>query len=166
MSKPPKNIYHYCSIPSFYNIIQSKTLFLSNTNYLNDSLESKWLKQITKKLNKGKGFNFNSISNSIVENLWSRYDNGIYVACFSEHKDLLSQWRGYADNAHGVAIGFKNIFTHERLEENGYNFFLSKIIYNEQEQLKKVKDIQDKFIFDLESIPRHEFSVGYERLKR
>lgn len=30
----------------------------------------------------------------------------LYAACFSEEKDLLSQWRGYANNGAGVAIGF------------------------------------------------------------
>ena len=29
-----------------------------------------------------------------------------YVVCFSKEKDLLSQWRGYADNGKGCAIGF------------------------------------------------------------
>lgn len=28
------------------------------------------------------------------------------VACFSERKDCLSQWRGYADDGKGMAIGF------------------------------------------------------------
>jgi len=29
-----------------------------------------------------------------------------YIACFSEKGDLLSQWRAYADDGEGVAIGF------------------------------------------------------------
>lgn len=29
-----------------------------------------------------------------------------YVACFSERKDCLSQWRGYADDRQGISIGF------------------------------------------------------------
>ncbi|MCP4289683.1 MAG: DUF2971 domain-containing protein, partial [Gammaproteobacteria bacterium] len=33
--------------------------------------------------------------------------------CLSECSDLLSQWRGYADNANGVCIGF----SHDRLRE-------------------------------------------------
>jgi hypothetical protein len=30
----------------------------------------------------------------------------MYIACFSKCGDDLGQWRGYADNGHGVAIGF------------------------------------------------------------
>ena len=29
-----------------------------------------------------------------------------YVTCFSYQNDLLSQWRGYADDGRGAAIGF------------------------------------------------------------
>ncbi len=29
-----------------------------------------------------------------------------FISCFSKKKDLLSQWRGYGDNAKGVSIGF------------------------------------------------------------
>ena len=38
--------------------------------------------------------------------------NPCYAICFSSNPDLLSQWRGYADNGAGVAIGFhKEYFT-------------------------------------------------------
>lgn len=35
------------------------------------------------------------------------YDEPLYTACFSGNGDLLSQWRGYAGDGTGIAIGFK-----------------------------------------------------------
>lgn len=36
-------------------------------------------------------------------------DIGIYVASFASHGDLLEQWRAYADDAAGYAIGFNSL---------------------------------------------------------
>ncbi len=46
------------------------------------------------------------ISRDVIENERSRYINKVWGICFSEKGDLLSQWRGYADNASGISIGF------------------------------------------------------------
>lgn len=37
--------------------------------------------------------------------------------CFSSEKDLLSQWRGYADDARGVAIGFSKAWLEKLIEK-------------------------------------------------
>ena len=42
----------------------------------------------------------------IVDEYVSRVDFP-YVACFSRDEDMLSQWRAYADNGKGIAIGIK-----------------------------------------------------------
>lgn len=36
-----------------------------------------------------------------------KFEVPLYTICFSGHSDLLSQWRGYAKDGTGVAIGFK-----------------------------------------------------------
>jgi hypothetical protein len=38
--------------------------------------------------------------------MFNDYSLDFYVTCFSEYGDLLSQWRGYANDGNGVAIGF------------------------------------------------------------
>ena len=43
-------IYHYCSVESFFNIITSKVLWLSDIEYMNDRLEGQWSNEIFKNL--------------------------------------------------------------------------------------------------------------------
>ena len=52
----------------------------------------------------------------MIEHVKGYKDLMAYIACFSESDDYLAQWRGYADNGRGVAIGF-DVETIERLIE-------------------------------------------------
>ena len=51
-----------------------------------------------------------------------------YVCCFSEEKDLLSQWRGYGSDGNGIAIGF-NAQLLRKLDINGSRYKFIKVIY-------------------------------------
>lgn len=101
-------IYHYCSPYTFQQIIERKKLWLSSTSNMNDFSEEKWFLDI-------------------IYNVLERYENELerpwcdvvrkglednfrpsYITCFSKSKDLLSQWRAYAENGLGVAIGFES----------------------------------------------------------
>lgn len=71
----------------------------------------------------------------------------ICVACFCKNGDLLSQWRGYAAQGYGYALGFKTAMLRERIAASG--FILGKCIYD--------PELQDKIINEaLEYILRSE----------
>jgi hypothetical protein len=55
-----------------------------------------------------------------------------FVACFSEAGDLLSQWRGYANDAQGISIGFYKPIL-QTFDTGGYNYHFKKVIYKERE---------------------------------
>lgn len=126
--------YYYCSINTFLNIIKNREIYLSDPLKMNDSSEIKWY---LNKLNEEQKIRPDSIFNAmkkrsglkfsfeeLKDTLESYGQNSIYISCFSEEPDLLSQWRAYADDGRGVAIGF----ILEDLAEYD-NFFLEKIIY-------------------------------------
>lgn len=129
--------YYYCSINTFLNIIKNREIYLSDPLKMNDSSEIKWY---LNKLNEEQKIRPDSIFNAmkkrsglefsfeeLKDTLESYGQNSIYISCFSEEPDLLSQWRAYADDGRGVAIGF----TLENLVEYD-NFFLEKIIYTDE----------------------------------
>lgn len=101
-------IYHYCSVEAFNAIIQNKTIWLSSVYNLNDYKEIHWIKDKI----------FKKIQNSITkdnfqkyktfEELYSKQLPNVYIASFSQGSDLLSQWRAYANDGYGVAIGFNS----------------------------------------------------------
>jgi len=57
--------------------------------------------------------------------------------CLSEKKDLLSQWRGYANDAHGVSIGFSKdylrLLSDSLKSDQKPGFSLKKVIYTPDE---------------------------------
>ena len=56
-----------------------------------------------------------------------------YVLCFSEEPDLLSQWRGYANDACGVSIGFStdSFYPLARSIRSNYNFSQVKYLLDD-----------------------------------
>lgn len=126
-------IYHYCSVESFHAIIQNKTLWLSSVYNLNDYKEIHWIKdkifmKIKTSINKDNFQKYKSF-----EELYSKQLPKVYIASFSEGSDLLSQWRAYANDGYGVAIGFNSDY----FKENNM-IKTSKVLYNESYQEEQI----------------------------
>lgn len=140
-------IYHYCNVEAFRAIIQNKTLWLSSVYNLNDYKEIHWIKE--KVLNKLKLFtdkyNFNKFNK--FENLYNNQLPNVYIASFSKGEDLLSQWRAYANDGHGVAIGFDtNYFKQNKLVNT------SEVLYDEEVQEKLIDEILSPLLNTLDNI--------------
>ena len=99
-------MYHYCSMNNFFKIINSRKLFLFNANSMNDSLETNWiLHLIDEEISKRKDIITDSDIN-LLRNSFRINRIYPYISCFSKNGDSLSQWRAYADDGKGIAIGF------------------------------------------------------------
>ena len=127
-------VYHYCSLSTLLNILEHKTIRLSDINKQNDTNESKALLHITRnraiqimlsRPGVDSDQTFGGLTyrefivyliDKMIEHVKGYKDLMAYIACFSESDDYLAQWRGYADNGRGVAIGF-DVETIERLIE-------------------------------------------------
>ncbi|HYE08542.1 MAG TPA: DUF2971 domain-containing protein [Patescibacteria group bacterium] len=133
INSPDNTIFHYCSVDSFFNIIKSKSFRLGDIEKSNDSLEKKLvinaiIKLLSEELEKTTD---QIIRNAIRETqkIVQVHDLHSYVCCFSEERDFLSQWRGYADEAYGMAIGVDK--SKVDIEIPRYNFF--KVSYDSKE---------------------------------
>jgi hypothetical protein len=153
-------IYHYCSLDKLHKIITSKELYLFNANSMNDSLETIWIIHlINEELSKRK----EDFNNDVIQNLnisFSFNRTYPYISCFSSDSDSLSQWRAYADDGKGVAIGFneeyfgipKIIPVNTFVKNNSIGYF--DCIYDEAYQRKLINNAlndalpfeEDKFI--------------------
>ncbi|MFA7256487.1 MAG: DUF2971 domain-containing protein [Kiritimatiellales bacterium] len=95
--------YHYCSNEAFCSIINNKSIRLSSLALSNDKTEGKLVSRIFKDLAEKESVKMDDL----VEYIKGVEENCHALGfCLSAQDDLLSQWRGYADNASGVAIGF------------------------------------------------------------
>ena len=126
----PDVLYQYTDAGGLFGICTKQEMWLSDTRYLNDPLEGRWvhsklLKLVRANLQKGSW-----LSDHLQEHLEADLSSGlefdipadpnglrtyagaglhferVYLASFTSRRDLLSQWRGYADMGAGVSVGF------------------------------------------------------------
>lgn len=165
-------VYHYCSESVFKEIIQKKTLRFSDITRSNDSAELRWITKhiepaFTEELNKAKeNALFKEVYQTIdLTKLFKEMNNAFFheaiygkdnffwyfVSCLSLEGDMLSQWRGYADDGKGFSIGFnREIF--EKYYTSGFNYLSihsGKVEYDEQKHIVIVKDCMRKLFAGL-----------------
>lgn len=149
-----KIYYHYCSVDTFYNIIQTSTLRLGNPLSMNDSAEIIWLLKMVKTYIQEKTEYMNIIKYwDLVEKNTQKLLQELdlpYILCLSKNNDVLSQWRSYADDGKGVSLG---IDVNALL---GYNVEMlsgQDIIYDTKEQINLLKTkINNTLLAQLEKI--------------
>jgi len=137
-------LYHYCSVHSLLAILTSKKLWMSDCSKMNDSQEGFWADQIVREI-------LNEHSSSMSDDDRDQFITGYninrprpFLFCLSSEPDILSQWRAYAMNGTGVAIGFDaSIFPRHKLLPHTYaspwdNTSLWPVIYNAIEQRELV----------------------------
>ena len=113
-AKEGELLFHYCSPATLHAILEGKKLRFSDVLSMNDSMEFKWGAQLLKRamganaaddaeaFAKAKG-----IADWFVTAQGILEEHGLLTACcLSKRGDVLSQWRAYADNGAGFAVGF------------------------------------------------------------
>lgn len=103
-------LYHYCSVESFVSIVRSRSIWLSSLSLSNDSMEGRLVNTTVMRLAERDALDA-ATRERLRESLafTERFFDGLGF-CLSEDGDLLSQWRGYAADARGVAIGFSRSY--------------------------------------------------------
>lgn len=148
----PMTLYHYCSVPTFYSIIKNRSIWLSDVSKSNDSLElrwilwelrlfmmQQWLTYANNSQESGKTVDFDMFNKTykVIDSFLKSEIKKNWVFCLSERKDDLGQWRGYADDGSGLAIGFaaKNFYVMDVLaleKDNSFDFCFRKVEYGKK----------------------------------
>lgn len=128
-------LYHYCPAESFMSIVKNKTLRFCDLYHMNDFLELQHGWRIYNQIIK-ESKEFSDEIKAQIDLVLKEFVNRsrLLTMSFSLKKDLLSQWRGYANDAKGFCIGFKakdftNLPTH-----------LLKVKYEFEKQFALVRD--------------------------
>jgi len=145
-------LFHYCSNNTFLSIIENKCVWLSSLSLSNDSMEGKIIKQILSDLCKENGIT-ELEREQVISYIQELEDNMDGLGfCLSEDGDLLSQWRGYADDASGIAIGFSKEYLEllsKKIKKHGFK--LHKVNYDSSKQRKVIQPIYDKITKHIKS---------------
>jgi len=133
-------LYHYCPLDAFLAIIRDREIWLTNIFCMNDSAEHYWLRRVAQDVlrQKMKG---NADLCSLASMLFpNEEDTDLYCCCLSEEGDSLGQWRAYADDGRGVAIGLSLDFL-RKLSKKYQGLRLQRVVYERREQERIVEAI-------------------------
>lgn len=97
--------YHYTSVASALAIISSRTVWLTDHRFLNDRLELRQgLESFLSKIPKEQQASFSRAFQ------WHDLQNHHCVFSLSRSPKILSQWRAYASDGAGIALGLNRTF--------------------------------------------------------
>lgn len=122
-------LYHYTSNEALLSIIKSRKIWLTSLTESNDPLEGDFFyDQVRDCLFQ------EDVANHIRDTFnyqvqAYKFAKSALGMCFSQEGDLLSQWRGYADDGSGVAIGF-DFEGMKALAKRSHQVRLSKVNYS------------------------------------
>ncbi|CAB3824290.1 hypothetical protein LMG26858_00354 [Achromobacter anxifer] len=141
MPIPSLLLHHYTSGQGLLGILDSNSIWSTRIQYLNDSKEFSHAIELARaaihkrKTDRAEG-RFSALCEALTDQLERLSGLAIYVACFSEVEDSLSQWRGYCPPGFGYSIGFDG----EQLRNiaSAQGFQLRKCIYNDYEQRQAI----------------------------
>ncbi|MCG7865450.1 MAG: DUF2971 domain-containing protein [Candidatus Thiodiazotropha taylori] len=140
-------LYHYCSNYVFQSIIENKSIWLSSLLQSNDSAEGKFVSNYILHTLKYR----ERLSSDIIYKLDGVLDDidsnaSAFGFCLSEEDDLLSQWRGYAEDGQGISIGFSKEYLEilTANEEEKYGLMLCKIDYYTIDSIEPINPFVSK----------------------
>jgi hypothetical protein len=163
-ARRPKNfvLYHYTTADGLKGIVENDELWATSAYYLNDSTEIMYGYQLIdealdvwqKKANPPE----DSIAGGLVYSLQRQFGHDylkrnvitpIYLTCFCEEDNLLSQWRAYGQSG-GYSVGFRvlseGIVYGLKPEPSVYSARCVKVEYDRGEQLRRILELLDSLV--------------------
>src|ERR1700722_1051545 len=138
IDRPTSNLYHYTSLGSILKIVPTSLLHATDARFLTDASEMRVIVENLK-------FAMSNVTDpddftarvhaelrAWLENRLSELGHAVFVACFTQNGNLLSQWRSYCDPGKGLSIGFNPDKLASTAQAQG--FTVGKCIYNPKRQ--------------------------------
>jgi hypothetical protein len=145
--EPPALIYHYTDEAGLKGILQSGTLWITNIFSLNDPSEMRHgvshacelLNSAASTVNASHALR--SFSQTVTKGLTNRIEEAaqLFICCFSEHGDDLGQWRLYADDGRGYALGFEARALEQSFVKAAPDYRATFPICYDESQLRKMQ---------------------------
>jgi hypothetical protein len=135
---PPPMIWHYTNVQGVMGILGTGKIFATNYRYVNDLTEciyaNKILVEEIELLSPSQSPLSQAVLRAILdtpEQLLGAVD--IYIACFCEDGDVLSQWQAYGRGGYAIGLGVKEVTEH--LIGGGYGLYR---VHYEQKLLREL----------------------------
>ena len=173
-------LYHYCDANAFLSICTSGKIRFGDLFSMNDFMEMHWgysvWEEAATELLDVVGREFLDEIDKIIHS--SGMKGVLTASCFSLSGDVLRQWRAYADDGQGYAIGFSAkdlieapvrplsvLYNHEKQVHEMKSIILSLFKVEQQEEIKFGGDFWEvctRIAFDLSSFKNPAFAEEQE----
>ena len=154
--KPKENdlIYHYCDSNAFFAICTNRKLWMNDLHSMNDFMELHWGDSIWEQSANTRiekyGKEFLDEIDEVIH--FSGFQSLLLANCFSTDKDVLSQWKAYADDGKGYVIGFN------AKELLGLPIRALQVLYDKEQQIKEATATIDA-LYQLKQEDSNEFKT-------
>lgn len=137
-------VYHYCSVEAFFNIIKNSCFWMSDVGQSNDYEECRKIKEYVN----GRMEEYLAKDEKALEcwKKWYKIEEKdapqvkrTFCVSFSEKEDWLSQWRGYAQDASGIAIGVDRDVLEQLNSVYDYIIAFGKVSYGIDDSAERIK---------------------------
>lgn len=163
-----EKIHHYTSVDAAYNILNDRVLWSSDVLSMADGSEFSYAVSIVDEVLMGR---WNKLPIQFAEYFRPRKllqigsTWNMFAVCFCSEPDLLSQWRSYACDAQGVAIGFLVTPLHE-FANTSKSFALLPIQYDSAELRDETQQMSDLALqlADSRALPYNEHEVFWSEV--
>ncbi len=152
---PTHFLYHYTGYEGLLGIVHSDEIWATDIHYFNDSSELRHAVDLfraeLRKFPQGAQYPANLLE-QLDAWLHQRLADGhmLFVACFSEAGNLLSQWRGYTPHGNGVSLGFEPAYL--QACATAQDFRLGMCIYERSAQLSVAARVVEDLLAHARSI--------------
>jgi hypothetical protein len=153
---PDGHLYHYTTVVGLQGIVETNCLYASAAYFLNDSNELEYgrkvLGSVLERWLDDHPESRDDFAAELVRDLRAKItdENGrealvhsVYLACFCQRDNVLSQWRAYGQ-AGGYSIGFPVMLGSIRNlapESPSYTPLLTRVEYQKERQISRCREI-------------------------
>ncbi len=144
-------LYHYTTVEGLLGILQSNVIWATSYPFLNDSSEIVYGRRLCKniineRITKSQKEEEKILYTECLE-LQDNNKGRIYITCFCERGNLLSQWRGYAKNGLGFSLGLESKYLLSEYRQYPYNLIkIKKVEYDLVNQKKIINNLLDEAV--------------------
>ena len=160
---PNAILYHYTSPAGLLGILNSSTLWMSDSDFLNDSSESDYFYDVYHKATPSEGETRKEDFFRFTAGMFSYYHSSMfssprqtagrvketrYILSMSLDRDNLNLWSYYTKNANsvGYSIGIKeDLFKYLRREDEDESLLSGKVIYDSEKQMRLLGELYQDY---------------------
>jgi Protein of unknown function (DUF2971) len=151
----PDLLHYYCSGSTLLSVLKKREFWLTALTLSNDLMEGRWAISRYLDLFEADDRRGRIGARSAME---MAADSRVALGmCFSEERDLLSQWRGYAQGGRGVCISFKVSYLQaavERVQKEVPKLQLVRVEYLPYLKGETAKSFHEEFGSQIEQARR------------